>query len=159
MRRIVSGVGIVGTLLAASLASAQSPAPRAVAAERAIRPLLAEQMQAANAHDTDRFLAHYARDSALVLVFNTDVIRGYAAIRAQQLRWWNNGKSDVAYSEREPALFTVVTPDVVVVTQQLQSRRTLPSGATASGDFVASSVWQHAAGGWRIVAAHESTAH
>jgi ketosteroid isomerase-like protein len=128
-------------------------------AQRAIEPLLAQQMDAANAHDTDRFLASYVHDSAFVLVFNDQVIRGFAAVRDQQLKWWNNGKSDVAYSERAPSEFTVVTPTVVLVTQELSSKRTLPSGEVRGGDFVATTVWQRRPEGWRVVAAHESTAH
>jgi uncharacterized protein (TIGR02246 family) len=128
-------------------------------AVRAIEPLLTQQMRAANAHDTDRFLASYLHDSTFVLVFNTQVIRGFAAVRAQQLQWWNNGQSDVAYSERAPAEFTMVNPSVVLVIQQLSSSRTLPTGKTASGGFVAMTVWQKRADGWRVIQAHESTGH
>jgi ketosteroid isomerase-like protein len=128
-------------------------------AAQQITPLLAQQVQAANAHDTDRFLARYVHDSTFVLVFNAQVIHGFAAVRAQQLKWWNNGQSDVVYSERAPAEFTVVSPSVVLVIQELSSRRALPTGTTASGDFVATTVWQKRPDGWRVVQAHESTTH
>lgn len=150
------GTAVVVCLTLAAPASAQVTTSTAV---RAIEPLLTQQLQAANAHDTDRFLASYLHDSTFVLVFNTQVIRGFAAVRAQQLKWWNNGQSNVAYSERAPAEFTMVNPSVVLVIQQLSSSRTLPTGKTASGDFVAVTVWQKRAEGWRVVQAHESTGH
>jgi ketosteroid isomerase-like protein len=150
------GAAVVMCLSLAAPASAQITTSTAV---RAIEPLLTQQLQAANAHDTDRFLASYLHDSTFVLVFNTQVIRGFAAVRAQQLKWWNNGQSDVAYSERAPAEFTMVNPSVVLVIQQLSSSRALPTGKTASGDFVAMTVWQKRAEGWRVVQAHESTGH
>ncbi len=128
-------------------------------AQREIEPLLAQQMDAANAHDTDRFLASYLHDTAFVLVFNDQVIRGFPAVRDQQLKWWNGGKSDVVYSQRAPSEFNVVTQTVVLVTQQLASKRTLPSGEVQGGDFVATTVWQRRPEGWRVVAAHESTGH
>jgi ketosteroid isomerase-like protein len=147
-------LSFVCAMLATS-AQAQS----APAAQREIEPLLVQQTEAANAHDTDRFLTSYLHDSTFVLVFNDQVIHGFTAVRDQQLEWWNNGKSDVVYSERAPSEFTVVTPTVVLVTQQMSSKRTLPSGETRGGDFVATSVWQRRSEGWRVVEAHESTGH
>jgi ketosteroid isomerase-like protein len=122
-----------------------------------IRPLLDDQLLAANAHDTDRFLAAYLHDSTLVLVFNGVVTTGFTAVRDLQLKWWNNGRSDVVYSERGPAMFRVLTPDVVVVTQPLGSRRTGADGAVVTGAFTATTVWQKLPEGWRVVLAHEST--
>jgi ketosteroid isomerase-like protein len=150
---------LYGAAVAACVSFTHSGAqPATSPAVRAIEPLLNQQMQAANAHDTDRFLAAYVHDSTFDLVFNGQVIHGFAAVRAQQLQWWNNGQSDVVYTERAPAVFTVVSPSVVLVIQELSSRRTLPTGGTAGGDFVATTVWQKRSDGWRVVQAHESTA-
>lgn len=145
--------------LACAMLAARAHGQSAPAAQREIEPLLAQQMEAANAHDTDRFLTSYLHDSTFVLVFNDQVIHGFTAVREQQLKWWNNGKSDVVYSERAPSELTVVSPSVVLVTQQLSSKRTLPSGETRGGDFVATTVWQRRPEGWRVVEAHESTGH
>lgn len=124
-----------------------------------IEPLLNEQMLAANAHDTDRFLALYLHKPSLVFVFNGTLILGWDDLRAQQLKWWNGGKSDVVYSEGGQSQFTVLSPEIVVVTTPLESRRTLPDGASATGKFAVTMVWQKRPEGWRIVQAHESTVH
>ena len=110
-----------------SVAAAVMLLPRGAVAQAATTPraaiqaVLDQQTAAANALDTDRFLAAYRHDSTLVMVFNGAVIVGFDSVRAAQLRWWNNGKSDVVYSRRGPAIYTVLTPDVVVVTQPLAS--------------------------------------
>jgi ketosteroid isomerase-like protein len=125
--------------------------------QRSIQRILDQQMAAANAHDTDRFLADYLHDSTLVLVFNGAITTGFDSVRALQLKWWNNGKSDVIYTRRGAPIFTVLTPEVVVVTQPLASSRTGPDGKTITGAFTATSIWQKRPRGWRVVAAHEST--
>jgi uncharacterized protein (TIGR02246 family) len=134
-------------------------AARAQSVQQQITPLMDEMMVAANAHDTDRFLARYLHDSSLVLVFNGVVTNGFDNVRALQLKWWNNGKSDVAYGQRGPSEFTVLSSDAAVVTNIMTSRRTLPSGETSAGEFAVTMVWQKQAGGWRIVQVHESTVH
>ncbi|MGH7670607.1 MAG: hypothetical protein ACRENQ_14070 [Gemmatimonadaceae bacterium] len=100
---------VCGCLVAAQNAVARS------AAARAIRPLLAEQTAAANAHDTDRFLATYLHDTSLVLVFNGAVVVGYDSVRALQLTWWNHGKSDVVYCQRVPARIRELSATSAVV--------------------------------------------
>jgi hypothetical protein len=54
-------------------------------AEQQILPLLNEQMVAANAHDTDGFLAMYVHDASLILAVNGQVIRGFDNLHEQQL--------------------------------------------------------------------------
>ena len=61
-------------------------------------PLLNEQMLAANAHDTDRFLATYVHSPDLVFIANGQIIRGWDSLHEQQLKWWKDGKSDVVYA-------------------------------------------------------------
>jgi uncharacterized protein (TIGR02246 family) len=147
---------VCGCLAAVPLAATRAVAQSAV--EREIRPLLGEQMAAANAHDTDRFLATYLRDSSLVLVFNGAVIVGYDSVRALQLTWWNHGKSDVVYSERAPASVRSLSSTAAVVIQELASRRTGADGKPVSGNVAVMSVWEKRAEGWRVVSIHESTA-
>jgi ketosteroid isomerase-like protein len=55
-------------------------------------------------------------------------------------------------------MFRMLSPNAVVVTQSLASRRTGADGAVVTGTFTATSVWQKLLEGWRIVLAHESTA-
>lgn len=129
----------------------------ALLVQREIEPLLAEMMMAANAHDTDRFLATYLRDPSLVFTFNGVVTKGWDNVRALQLKWWNNGKSDVAYSYVGVPEFTVLGPDAAVVTTRMSSRRTLPNGGAATGEFAVTMVWQKRAEGWLAVQVHEST--
>ncbi len=126
--------------------------------EAAIRPWLDSLLVAANAHDTDRFLTPYLHDSTLVMVFNGTVTTGYDQVRALQLKWWNNGRSDVVYSRPGPTTFRVLAPNAVVVTDVMASRRTAVDGSVASGTFALTMVWQKLPQGWRIVAVHESTA-
>lgn len=146
---------VLATILVAPSASAQvAPTP-----VQQIQPILDRQMVAANAHDTDRFLADYLHDSTLVMVFNGAVVVGFDSVRALQLKWWHRGKSDVMYTSRAAPIFTVLTPDAVVVTQPLASRRTGPDGKTVTGDFTSTSVWRKLPQGWRVVAVHESTVH
>jgi uncharacterized protein (TIGR02246 family) len=143
------------SLLIAGAAAAQS-AP--ASPRRQVEPLLEAMMVAANAHDTDRFLASYLHDSTLVMVFNGAVISGFDSVRTLQLKWWNNGRSDVAYTRRAPARFRVLSPDAVVVTDALRSQRTDSAGVVTHADFAATSIWQKRPEGWRVVAVHESTA-
>ncbi|HEY8312376.1 MAG TPA: nuclear transport factor 2 family protein [Gemmatimonadaceae bacterium] len=122
-----------------------------------IEPFLTEMLIAANAHDTDRFLAAYLRGPALVFAFNGTVTNGWDNVRALQLKWWNNGKSDVAYSYVGQPAFTVIGPSVAAVTTRMSSRRKLPSGEASTGEFAVTMVWQKRAERWCIVQVHEST--
>lgn len=148
-------------LLAAAVLLAGSPAhaqSTAASPQRQIQPWLDSMVVAAKVHDTDRFLAPYLHDSTLVLVFNGVVTRGFDAVRALQLKWWNNGRSDVAYAKRGPTGFRVLTPDVVIATDTMSSSRTDSAGVLhTGGNFAVTMVWQKRPEGWRIVYGHEST--
>lgn len=113
---------------------------------------------AAKAHDTDAFLKPFLRGPRLVFVINGQVIRGWDALHAAQLKWWRNGASDARYAQTSPTSFLDVAPGVVVTTQQLESERTGPDGKPQKGAFAVSSVWRHQRSGWRIVYASESWA-
>jgi uncharacterized protein (TIGR02246 family) len=138
----------IGCVLLTGVAGGQVP--------RGLQPVLDDLLPAANAHDTDRFLASYLHDSTMVLVYNTAVTTGFAAIRDQQLKAW--AKSDVVYSQHSAMHTTVLTPDVVVVTDPLGSTRSMPNGEVRTADFTVTMVCQQRAEGWRIVYVHESTA-
>lgn len=143
----------------ASLPSNQStlqPSPAALASVRAqLAPLLQQMLTAANAHDTDRHLATYLRSPTLTFVVNDTTIHGWDALHAQQLRWWQNGKSDAVYSLLGAPEYTLLAPDLVVQTYFLDSHR---SGARAGrgAHLGVTDVWRRTADGWRIVYAHES---
>lgn len=121
-----------------------------------ILPLLADQQSAANAHDTDRFLATYWHDAALVFVENGVLIRGWDDLHDQQLKWWKNGTSDVVYTERHPPEFIRLGPQCVLVTLQVASHRTMPDGKPRDGRFVVTTIWHHLPAGWRVTYGHES---
>jgi len=113
---------------------------------------------AANAHDTDRFLKTFVHDSTLVEVFNGDVTVGYPAVRALQLKWWNNGRSDVVYRQAAPPSFLVLDPGAVIVTEPLTAERTGADGRMARLTIAVTMVWQKSPEGWRVAYQHESTA-
>jgi ketosteroid isomerase-like protein len=128
--------------------------------EQALRPLVDELQAAANAHDTDRFMALYARRAELIAVFNGEEFHGWDDLHAQQLKWWKNGKSDAVYTERGSPEFTVLGPDTAVVTLLLDSTRTAADGSTVKNQFAISMVWKKfIQGGWKLVYSHESTVH
>lgn len=155
MRKMFSMVAVVCLGLLAGSVDAQSPAS---AAEQAIRPLMAKMLQAANAHDTDAFMAAMSREPGLVFVANGQVIRGWDALHAQQLKWWKHGKSDARYREDGAPSFMALAPDVEVVTWPLASSLATGAAKTATARFVVSYVWIHASRGWQIVYGHESWA-
>jgi ketosteroid isomerase-like protein len=144
--------GRAGTKAAPFVAQGKASAPEQ------LRPLLEELDAAANARDTDRFMALYLRQPALLWVINGEEIHGWDDLRAQQLKWWSGGKSDVVYSDRSAPEFTVLSPDAVIVTEMKAATRTLPDGTTGKREFAVSMVWQKLPEGWRIVYGHESFA-
>jgi ketosteroid isomerase-like protein len=122
-----------------------------------IQPLLDELLSAANAHDTDRFLALYLHTSDLVTVYNGVTTLGWDEARAIQFKVWNGGKSEVVYSQDGAEQFTVLGSNDVVVTEPLAAERKLADGRISHTKFVATMVWEKRPEGWRIVQAHESS--
>ena len=141
-----------GSILFAGVMPAHAQSP-----QQEIAPLFADMLTAANAHNTDGFLARYVHDSTLVFVFDGVVTTGFAAVRAGQLRAWKNGASDVVYTERSPAEYLELSPSIVAVTRQLASRRSDSTGRSTPANFAVTEIWQKRADGWWIVMAHEST--
>jgi ketosteroid isomerase-like protein len=141
-------------LLAATVARAQS---RPSAAKQ-ILPLLQEQMVAANAHDTDSFLAPFLHDASLIFVINGEIIHGFDNLHVQQLKWWNQGKGGATYTEPAPPDFIGLSSKAVLVTQQLASHRTMPDGKPSEGKLVVTTIWRRIPAGWRVIYCHESHA-
>lgn len=130
--------------------------PATSAAEQAIRPQMAKMFEAANAHDTDAFMAAMVRRPDLIFAINGEIIRGWNALHAQQLKWWNNGKSDAKYAQNGAPEFMALGPNAEIVTWPLVGSGTAHSGTAITSDFVVTYIWQRLPEGWRIVYGHES---
>lgn len=122
----------------------------------ALHAVLDSLLPAANAHDTDRFLASYLHDSSLVMIYNGRATVGYDHVRAEQVKAWAN--SDVVYRQRAPMHITWLNRDLVVVTDLLRAERTLPTGEVRRTNVAVTMVCERRPGGWRIVHVRESTA-
>lgn len=145
---------LLACLSVAAFAQAQSKQ----AAKDQILPLLAEQLTAANAHDTDRFLATYLHSPELIFIANGQIFRGWDNLRDQQLKWWKNGKSDVVYAQESQPEVAVLDPETVLVTQQMTAHRTGPDGKPSDGTAVITTIWRRLPIGWRVTYGHESLA-
>lgn len=153
MKKMLATVAMICVGLFAGSACAQ---PASLTAEQAIRPLMAKMFQAANAHDTDAFMATMVRRPDLIFAINGETIRGWDALHAQQLKWWNNGKSEAKYVQNGAPGFMALGPDVEIVTWSLVGSGTAHSGKATTSDFVVTYIWQRLPQGWRIVYGHES---
>lgn len=153
MKKFVSVAVMAFVGLAGGSACAQSAAS---SAEQAIRPVMAKMFKAANAHDTDAFMAAMVHNPKLVFAINGEVIRGWDALHAQQMKWWKNGKSDAKYVQNGAPAFMAIGPDVEIVTWPLAGSGTAHSAKAITSDFVVTYVWQRLPQGWRIVYGHES---
>jgi ketosteroid isomerase-like protein len=149
--RIILGTACLLTVAGARIAVAASPHAQI---QRQIDAMAA----AANAHNAGDFLKPFTHGPRLVFVINGQVIRGWNALHAAQLKWWRNGASDARYTQISPVSFMDVAPGVVITTQQLESQRTGPDGKTQKGTFAVSTVWRRQRHGWRIAYASESWA-
>lgn len=155
MKSFLLVVTMICTGLYAGIASAQ---PAASAAEQAIRPVMKKMLVAANAYDTDGFMAPMVRSPKLVFAINGETIQGWKALHAQQLKWWSKGKdvTKFTYAENGASGYLALGPNVEIVTWPLVSHWTTPDGKTGGSDFVVTYVWRHFPHGWRIVYGHES---
>jgi ketosteroid isomerase-like protein len=127
--------------------------------ERALQDIqtLWDGMQAAaNAHDTERFLAPFRHDENLVFAIDGKLIRGWDALHAQQLIWWQNGKASGVYTQEGQTEFLTLAPDAVVSTARLTSRRKQADGQLTASMFVVTLVWKKSADNWQVVYGHES---
>ncbi len=127
-------------------------------AEQGIRPVMAKMLAAANAHDADAFMAPMVRSSSLVFAFNGEVIHGWDALHAQQVKWWSKSRSATKYTyvqNGQPG-FMALGADVEVVTWPLASHWTSVDKKSGGSEFVVTYIWQRLPTGWRIVYGHES---
>ena len=145
---------LLSSLFVTGLARAQSTSSMAVH----VLPLLNEQMLAANAHDTDRFLGTYLHSPDLIFIANGQIIRGWDSLHEQQLKWWKNGKSDVVYTQQAQPEVTVLDSRTVLVTQQMTAHRTSPDGKPSDATFIVTTVWRQLPVDWRVTYGHESWA-
>lgn len=155
MKTIVVTFWMLGIGLVAGNALGKSAA---TSAENAIRPQMAKMLEGANARDTDAFMASMVRSPDLVFAIDGEVIHGWDALHAQQLKWWRDGTGRARYAESAAPGFMALGPSVEIVTWPLASRRTTAAGKTSTRRFVVTYVWQRLPRGWRIVYGHESWA-
>lgn len=165
MRMIKRMTCLVGLAMFLAACSARARSPRAANeltgdapanARAEIMPLFERMLSAANDHDVDGHLALYAREPTLMFVINDEAIRGWDALREQQRRWWQGGKTDVAYELAGDPVFQMPAPGLVVQTYFLTSHRSLANGETREGRLAVTDLWQKRPEGWRIIYAHES---
>ncbi len=123
----------------------------------AVAPLLAELEASANAHDTDRHMAAYAKDSMLTFVFNGEVVRGWNQLCELQRRWWNDGKVKGSYTYVGDPLFEVLGDDAGLTTFLIEAQRDTEDGRRVSKTLAFSALWRRLPEGWRITFAHESS--
>ncbi|MGA8031155.1 MAG: hypothetical protein WCB48_02080 [Casimicrobiaceae bacterium] len=72
----------------------------------AVMPLLAELEASANARDTDRHMAAYARTSSLTFLFNGEIVRGLDQLLELQRQWWSDGKVNCSYTSTSLSTWT-----------------------------------------------------
>ena len=153
MRKWLHVAWLLAFALSVGAADASPPAPPA---QEQVRALLGEMLLSANAHDTDRFMAVYSQSPSLRVTFDDLTLHGWQAVRDQQLEWWDDGKSDAVYRLRSEPEISQISPDVIATLQSIEVTSTAPSGAKATLQVVATSIWKKLPEGWRIVLAHES---
>ena len=142
-----------------SMATTQGLVAQATLPESAKQQIdleLQEQSEAANAHNTDLYLRSFSHSPELTFAVFGDVIHGFDALRAAQLRWWKNGSSDAVYNVRSPPEYHPLAPDLLLVTQSMRSRRTGTDGKLLEKDFVVTTIWKSLPEGWRVIYGHES---
>jgi ketosteroid isomerase-like protein len=161
---LVTAFFCAAALLTVVAVSARTASPGnsfsgAASPESELTPILAQMETIANKHDVNAFMEFYEKSPAMVFVFNGSEIHGFDALKVEQAKWWQDGKSDVTYTREAAPEFTVLGPDAAVVTLNESSTRTLSDGAKTKGTVMITEVFERRPEGWRIVYSHESTAH
>ena len=123
----------------------------------AVMPLLAELEASANAHDTDRHMAAYARESSLTFVFNGEIVRGWDQLRELQRQWWSDGKVQGSYTYVDGPIFEAVGDDAGLTTFLIAARKDAVDGSVVEKRLAYSALWRRLPEGWRITFAHESS--
>src|SRR5208283_1756093 len=109
--------------------------------EQQVAALLAEMEASANAHNTDRHLAAYSRDSALIFIFNGEIIRGWDTLRERQRQWWNDGKATGVYEYIGEPICEVFGKDLGLTTSLIAARAYLPDGQMRERELVFTALW------------------
>ena len=123
----------------------------------AVTPLLAELEASANAHDTDRHMAAYARKSSLTFVFNGEIVRGWDQLRELQRQWWSDGKVKGSYTYVDSPIFEALGDDAGLTTFLIAARKVAVDGSVVEKTLAYSALWRKLPEGWRITFAHESS--
>lgn len=148
---------LLSIVFGVALSTVATAASEAFEADRSeITQAIAAMKAAANAHDSDRHVAFYAKDTSLVFVINSDKIVGWQPLLEQQRKWWNYGKTDVTYTQVGETDFSMPAPGLVMTTYFLKSASSGPDGSAVEMRFGISALWQKRSEGWRIIYAHES---
>ena len=124
----------------------------------AVMPLLAELEASANAHDTDRHMAAYARGSSLTFVFNGEIVRGWNQLRELQRQWWSDGKAKGSYRYVDSPICEALGDDAGLTTFLIAATRNADDGSVVEKTLAYSALWRRLPEGWRITFAHESSA-
>jgi len=122
-----------------------------------VEPLVAELYASANAHDTDRHLAIYARDPALLFVINGEIIQGWDAYRERQRQWWDDGRVTGTYKNIGEPIYEALSENSGITTLLMDTRKHLPDGQVRERQVVVTALWGKRPEGWRITYAHESS--
>lgn len=125
--------------------------------QQQVAPLLAEMEASANAHDTDRHLAAFSRDPALIFIVNGEIIRGWEALRERQRQWWNDGKTVGVYEYLGKPTCEAFGKELGLTTLLIAARANLPDGQVRERQLAFTALWSRRQEGWRIIYAHESS--
>lgn len=123
----------------------------------AVMPLLAELEASANARDTDRHMAAYARDASLIFVFNGAIVRGWDRLRELQRQWWSDDSVKVGYAYLGNPIVQALHDDAGLTTFLIAARKETADGRVVERTLAYSALWRRLEEGWRIVFAHESS--
>ncbi len=123
----------------------------------AVMPLLVELEASANAHDTDRHMAAYARESTLTFVFNGEIVRGWNRLRELQRQWWSDGKAKGSYIYLDEPIFEALGDDAGLTTCLIAARKEAADGSVVEKRLAYTALWRRLQEGWRITFAHESS--
>jgi len=123
----------------------------------AVMPLLVELEASANAHDTDRHMAAYAKESSLTFVFNGGIVRGWDQLRELQRQWWSDGQVKGSYTYLDNPIFEALGDDAGLTTLLIAARKDAVDGTVVEKTLAYSALWRRLPEGWRITFAHESS--
>ncbi len=125
--------------------------------QQLVAPLLAEMEASANLHNTDRHLAAYSRDPALIFILNGEIIRGWDTLRERQRQWWDDGRATGVYEYIGEPICELFSKDLGLTTSVIAARAYLPDGQVRERKLVFTALWTRRLEGWRIIYAHESS--